>query len=492
MHAPKSNSLFSKLSLVLFGLSLVVAAATLTLTLATSHLHQMEVQQKIHRDLAAHVVGENLLIADGEVDRDNLHHVFHVMMLINPSIEVYLLDPRGEILAYSAPPGRVKLARVSLGPISAFLEDPDRYPVRGDNPRHPNRRTIFSAAPITRDSRIEGYLYIVLASEAFVSILDLLRGSWILRASAVAVAGSVLLVLLSGLAIFRRLTHRLSELSREMATWETERLGPQPASPVAPIVADEIESLRGSFQRMVSRIDYQLAQLEEQDQVRREMVANVSHDLRTPLSHLQVYLETLLLKAPTMPADEQRRYLELALRHSERLSRLVSDLFELATLENLSGPLRREPLLLAELVQDVALKYREPAAERGVQLASNLEAPRGWISADMGLIERALDNVLDNALRHTPSGGEIRIELSNADRVLRLEVRDSGPGIGPDHLPHIFERFYRADRTVGDDGPIGGLGLAIARRAVELHGGRLMCDSEVGAGTTFRFELPAG
>jgi len=487
-----STSLFAKLSLVLLGLSLVVGAVTLALTLSTSHLHQMEIQQRVNRDLAAHVVEENLLISDGAVDRDNLEHVFHVMMLINPSIEVYLLDPRGEILAYSAPPGRVKLARVALEPVAAFLESPDRYPVRGDNPRHPEVPTIFSAAPVTRDGRVEGYLYIVLASEAFGSVVDLLRGSWILRTGAVAVAGSGLLVLLTGVAIFRRVTGRLTDLSREMADWEHERLGPRTRDGNPPHPADEIESLRGTFQHMATRIDDQIEQLQTQDRQRREMVANVSHDLRTPLSHLQGYLETLLLKAPTMTSDERRTFLELALRHSQRLGRLIADLFELATLENLSQPLHREPLVLAELVQDVTQKYRHHATERGIRIDAVLDAQHSWVSADVGLIERAVGNVVDNALRHTPRGGLVRLELSDADRMLRLEISDTGPGIPEEHLPHLFERFYRAGRAAGDDASAGaGLGLAIAKRAAELHGGDLSCDSAPGHGTTFRFELPA-
>jgi signal transduction histidine kinase len=487
-----ASSLFTRLSLVLLGLSLVVGALTVALTIVTGHVHQLEVQQRMHRDLAAHVVAENLLIADGRVDEANLEHVFHVMMLINPSIEVYLLDPRGEILAYSAPPGRVKLARVSLEPVAAFLEAPDRYPVHGDNPRHPDDPTIFSAAPVLRDGRIEGYLYIVLASEAFGSVVELLRGSWILRTGAVAVAGSGLLVLLAGVAIFRRLTRRVTDLSHEMRAWESERLGPRSTPEELPMGADEIESLRGSFQRMASRIDEQMDELERQDRLRREMVANVSHDLRTPLSHLQGYLETLLLKSPSMSNGERHSFLELALRHTQRLGRLIADLFELATLENLAQPLHREPLVLAELVQDVAQKFRHSATERGIRIDAVLDAQRSWMSADVGLIERAVGNVVDNALRHTPRGGHVRLALSDADLMLRLDISDTGPGIPAEHLPHLFERFYRAGRAAGDDASAGaGLGLAIAKRAAELHGGDLSCRSFPGEGTTFRFELPA-
>jgi signal transduction histidine kinase len=147
---------------------------------------------------------------------------------------------------------------------------------------------------------------------------------------------------------------------------------------------------------------------------------------------------------------------------------------------------------IGELVQDVAQKYRLPAEDRGVVLSAELESELLWISADVGLIERALENVLDNALRYTPEGGRIDIRLEPCDDRLRIEVRDTGPGIAAEDVPLVFNRFHRAQNAesrVEDRG--AGLGLAIAKRAVELHGGNIRCESQVGEGTSFLFDLPA-
>ena len=473
------RSLYTKLSLALFGLFLVVGGVTLAVTLGTSYLYQQEVQQRIHRDLAAHIVSEELLIVDGEIANEALKHVFHMMMVINPTIELYLLDPAGAILAYSAPPGKVKLAQVSLDPVLHYVDGKPRLPITGDDPRHPDTQNIFSAAPIMREGNLEGYLYIVLASEHFVSVAQMLRGSYVLRSGAVAVVGITALALIGALLLSRRLTSRLTNLTRDMAEFRFETLKDEQltvdADPSTPH-HDEVDELRVTFDHMAARIEDQIVKLEDQDRLRREMVANVSHDLRTPLTHLHGYLETLMLKRESLAPEQRREYLDIALQHAKRLGRLVTDLFELAKLDALSEPMDRERMPIGELVQDVAQKYRLPAKDQGVSLRAELAGELLWISADVGLIERALENVLDNALRYTPKGGQIDIRLKPLGEWLQIEICDTGPGIEATDLPLVFDRFHRV-KTADDSskGRGAGLGLAIAKRAVELHGGNIRC-----------------
>lgn len=193
--------LYKKLSIALFGLFIVVGGVTLAVTLVTSYLYQREVQQRIHHDLATNIVKEKLLIVDGEIDQKELQGVFMSMMVVNPTIELYLLNPSGEILAYSAPPGKVRLAQVALDPVLEYIENGPRLPITGDDPRHPDSQNIFSAARIEREGKLEGYLYIVLASEDFVSAADMLRGSYILRTGAMAVAGITVLALIGAVLL---------------------------------------------------------------------------------------------------------------------------------------------------------------------------------------------------------------------------------------------------------------------------------------------------
>ena len=178
------------------------------------------------------------------------------------------------------------------------------------------------------------------------------------------------------------------------------------------------------------------------------------------------------------------------MKHAVHLGELIGDLFELAKLEANEIKPQLEPFALQELVQDVIHKFELKAQQNDVQLSQHLEEDPPFVYGDIGLIERVLDNLLDNALRHTPRGGSVTVVLTpHGDKVL-LEVVDTGCGIAPQDMPHIFDRFY-APTESGHSGTEGtGLGLAIARHIVELHGGAINANSKLHKGTVFSFDLP--
>jgi two-component system, OmpR family, sensor kinase len=228
--------------------------------------------------------------------------------------------------------------------------------------------------------------------------------------------------------------------------------------------------------------------LKQTDASRRELVANVSHDLRTPLATLHGYLETLLIKEGRLTAAEQRSFLDIAVRQSERLRRRVEELFELAKLDANYDQVDRELFSLAELVQDVSQKFALLVDGKGIALHTQLQKDVPFIQADIALIERALENLLQNALRFTPEHGSITIALTYDGTAVTVRVQDTGCGIPSEHLPHIFDRFYRADQERRGDG--AGLGLAITKRIVELHGGSIEATSTPNIGTSISFRLP--
>ena len=384
-------------------------------------------------------------IEQGRYDAKAMEGIFHAFMVVNPSIEVYLLDADGRILAYDAPPGRVKLERVDLAPVNRLIANTGTAPVTGPDPRDPRREKVFSAAPIGPVERPAGYLYVVLAGEQYDSVAAMFSTSFILRFATYGVVASLLLTLLVGLWLLHHLTYRLRRLDGAMTTFRDsgfERFVP-PAG-VDTGSGDEIHRLGRSFTEMAGRIQSQMAALRESDRMRRELLANVSHELRTPITSVKGYLETLLLKADRLSREEQREYLEIALRHSERLSRLVEELFELARLESGYNPLQRETFSLAELVQDVVAKNRIWADGRQVHLDAEIPPDLPFVEADIGLMERVLQNLIDNALRHTPGGGRVCVSLEARPGTVRVHVADTGEGIPPEELPYIFDRFYQA------------------------------------------------
>jgi signal transduction histidine kinase len=252
---------------------------------------------------------------------------------------------------------------------------------------------------------------------------------------------------------------------------------------------DEIAALGRSFNDMATTIEADMEKLTEAERMRKELVANVSHDLRSPLASIQGYLETILLKDQQLTPEERRRFLDISLKNTASLQRLVEELFELVKLDTRQVQLKHERFQLAELAQDAVLKLRPGADAAGVSLT--VEGPRDLplVSGDIGMVERVLTNLIENAVRYTPAGGSVQVALSPRAGAVEVSVVDTGSGIGPEDLPHIFDRFYRVDRSRDRSRGGAGLGLAIAREIVELHGSSLSVMSRVNGGTRFKFTL---
>jgi signal transduction histidine kinase len=243
---------------------------------------------------------------------------------------------------------------------------------------------------------------------------------------------------------------------------------------------DEVGQLAVAFNRMSS-------QVESLERLRRDLVANVSHELKTPISALRAHLENLL-DGVEEPDPET---LQVMLAQSERLGRLVDQLLELSRLESGDVPLDRGSVELVPLVAEVLSEIEVARPERGVRVADAVPKDIPPVFADRERVHQVLFNLLDNAVRFTPEGGRVTISASRHNGSVDVAVADTGPGIAPEDLPRVFERFYRVDESRSRDDGGTGIGLAIARSVVEAHGGRIWAESDPGRGTTFTFELPA-
>ncbi len=486
------TSLYSKLAAVLAGLFGLVGLTIVWVTLFSTEIYQNEVTQGLNSRLAEHIVGQKLLMEDKQINEQALEEIFHMLMVINPTIEIYLLDPGGHIMSYSALPGKVRLKRVGLGPVKKWLSGDRDYPILGDDPRTPGGQKVFSAARIPKQGPLEGYLYVILGGEIYDSIVQQLQRSTIVRLSAWIVAASLVFALAAGLVLFAALTGRLKRLTVAMEAFrkgETmERLDLPDGNPRHR--ADEIDRLILTFKEMAERIDDQMARLQRSDANRRELVANVSHDLRTPLATLQGYMETLLLKADSLSSRDRRHYLETAIRHCERLGKLVGELFELAKLDAEDLHLQFEPFNLGDLVQDVVQEFQLKARENRIHLAIDIREHLPYVHGDIARIERVLENLMENALQHTPPGGVIRLGLAPQDGDVVVEISDTGSGIPEDMLHRIFDRFFQLDNSRAGESGHAGLGLAITQKIIARHGRTIHVASTLNSGTTFSFGLP--
>ena len=234
---------------------------------------------------------------------------------------------------------------------------------------------------------------------------------------------------------------------------------------------------------------HDLRMLRQLESTRREFVSNVSHELRSPLASVRLLTETLEDGGIT---DEHvaRDFLGRIRREVDRMNALVGDLLELARIESGRDLVPQTPMQLGPLVQDTVNRFRVRAAQKGVRLDSEIPQHLPPVRADEGRIGQVLTNLLDNALKWTERGGSIRLQLEERTGVVQVSVQDTGVGIPQEHMPHIFERFYKGDRARRDGG--SGLGLAIVKHIVQQCGGEVSAQSQPGHGSTFTFTVPTG
>ncbi|CAL8476223.1 ATP-binding protein [Caballeronia sp. S22] len=491
-------TLSQRLFAVFCVLLLACCGASAWLQIRASDLREKEVIQSLSRGLAAHIAHDGALADVNDFDAPTVRRLFSQLMVVNPSVEVYLLDDTGRVRADDAPPGHVKRDRVDLAPVRQFL-DGAPLPILGDDPRSDDKRKVFSAAPLAAPGKPPfGYVYVVLLGEEHDALAAKASASAVLRTTLASMGLVTLLGLVAGVVAFGLVTRPLRRLTEAMRKFDARGAPTEPPLPsmqrasaadVRENERDEIVVLESAFAQMAERIGEQWRALGRQDRERREMVANISHDLRTPLSSLHGYLETLSLKSDTLPDTDRRRYLSIALAQSAKVGHLAQSLFELAKLEHGMVAPEAEPFSLTDLVQDVFEKFELSAQSRGVHLNAQIAPRLPSVVADLGMIERVLTNLLDNAIRHTPAQGTVDVTLAHgrehAGRV-EVTVSDTGTGIPPAMREALFQRPFASGGAHR-----GGLGLLIVQRMLQLHGSQIrMIDTE-GAGTTFRFDLPA-
>ena len=453
-----------------------------------------EAEQRLHIGLAEHLVQDNPLLKTGVYDYDALKNLFHTMMVIGPSFEFYYLDPQGNILTYSAETGKVKSESVSIEPIQALISNPEDLPLKGDDPRNPGTQKIFSVAPVEDNGQLQGYLYVIIGGEMYDSVFANINANTELRQLAITAAVLLVALLVVMLVLFRLLTSPLKRLTEDMASVQRNDYRP---SEIREIFTgwkrgsrDEVQRLGCAFQDMLKHIDGQFEQLQQQDMQRRVMLADLSHDLRTPLASLHGYMETLSLKGDSMDEADRARFVDISLKNAQNLKHLIDQIFELAYLEGGQVTLNQESFPLGELLYDIAAKFELKTLNKDITLVVLPNQFEYQVFADVGKLERVMTNLLENAVRYTPKGGQITLQVTPLEDKIRVDIRDTGVGIQESEIAHIFDARYQATNQVKDHQSHGGLGLAISKKLVALFKSDLRVQSKIGEGTCFSFELP--
>ncbi len=444
-----------------------------------------EASQHLHAGVAKQIAADTHSFVNGDINKPVVEKLFHNVMVLNPGAEIYLLDSAGHILTYSAPDSVVKRHVVNLKPIQKFIGAGGNIFIEGDNPRHTGSTKIFSAAPVYNGSHLTGYVYVILGGDKYQSVTSVMFNSYIAKIAMLGILFTVIAALAIGSASISFITRDLDAIVAHVQQFERGNWGQR----IVFQKGSEFGELAATINKMADTIVSNIKAIETVEQSRRELIANVSHDLRTPLAVVKGYAETLQLKKNELPEIEKDKYISLLVKSSESLSKMVDELFELSKLDAKATAPQFEFFSLPELVLDNAARYQLLANEKSIRIETSITTDIPLVYGEIALIDRVLQNLISNAIKFTHPGGIITACVFADVTNVKVQIKDTGIGIPPDKLDGIFERYYHADYQENDRSGIG-LGLAIVRRILEVHHSNIYVTSVEGVGTVFSFTLP--
>ncbi len=406
------SSLFWKISAVFLFILLLISVAYMLISINTAELYFQETRQKLDINIASHIADYNNFFSGDSINRAVLKDVFHNVMVINPSIEVYLLDTTGTILSYYAPNQSVKLKKVPLKAIKEFISSQEENFLLGVDPKNPSTKKAFSAAKVLDKGKFKGYIYVILGGQEYENASQLFYGSYILRLGIRSMIIAMIAATIIGFLAIGFIIRNIRKIVSVIREFQDGNLKAR----INFKSKGELQEFADSFNSMADTIVGNIEKIRSMDNQRRELVANVSHDLRTPLAIIRGYIETVLIKEDSLSAGERKQYLETILKSTDRLLNLVEELFELSKLEAKEKIPELEEFSLAELLQDIHQKNLISAQVKNINLNLHLNGSYPPVMADIGMIEKVFQNLLDNALKFTPDSGQINLSLETKER----------------------------------------------------------------------------
>ncbi|MBE8168517.1 MAG: HAMP domain-containing histidine kinase [Shewanella sp.] len=478
------KSLFSRLWLsVTFAVLLLLATLWQWLEYNQQYTQQ-RVQQSLHSELAEHMAHINPMLANGVTADSALKEAFHDLMLLGPSFEIYTLDTTGNVIAYDAKDEKIQSQKVDLVKINLFLNKKN-LPILGTDPRAINQEKIFSAAKLVDpNGKPTGFLYVIIGGEQLDSWQTVIDDNQAPTKFGVAIIFSVLSAITIFTLLLNYFTKPLTRLAKDLSQIDVANLTNGIKLPIRYRGSREVNQLSNDINILLERLTNQHQALTSIQKSKHDFLLHLSHDLKTPLTSLLGYQETWL---NTPESERESQWIEVAYRSGEKLKQLLTQLLELAALENGKITPNLESISLNELLNDLEQSFSPQAEDQEVKLA--FKQPNDTrIATDVELMRRILSNLIDNAIRHTPSGGLIDIVLEKNKTGTILKVRDTGAGM------HIHElKAFNGDKTVSFSKrsalPQLGIGLSIVQQLAALLDYKINITSQPGKGCCFSLHI---
>lgn len=485
-----SNKLIKKLSVSFLFIILIIGVVYICTTYYLIQQFYRETSQHLNANVANHLVEEKFrnaspYLEDGSVNKALFDDLMHDMMAVNRAIEVYLLNEEGGIvysvvLDHSDP--KSPMTMIDLKPIKRFINNNQDY-VLGDDPRDRNVKKIFSAAHFKKNEH-SGYIYIILASEKYQEVCSLLFSDFFVNLGVTTSLITMLSAILLGLLSIWFLTKSLRTIIYHVNNFKEGDLKSRIPAPET----SDLSVLAITFNQMAETIANNIKEINSVNQFRKELIANVSHDLRLPLTAIKGYVETLRLKGRVMTIDDKSEFMNIIETSAEYLGGMINQLFDYSKLDAKNIKINKELIDITELLLVIKKRYTIIAKRKSISLELHTANHIPTVVADVTLIERGIQNIIDNALKFTPEKGKIILRVTYDYDFVIVQIKDSGIGISQSDKDVVFNESQQREIDFNKQGM--GLGLAIVKKIADLHHTSLKIKNIPNEGTLFEFSLP--
>jgi len=481
----KSFPLFSRILFLVFTLITVLSVTFMCIAyLAVIHFYQASTQL-LNKDVAAHIAKFTSPFEQDGLNKQKADSVFYQAMVISPSVEVYFLDTMGNVIYYHGAPDEIRLPSMSLKSIHDYLNSGRQIYIKGPDPRDPSNPKIFSAAPVEGKSGKLGYIYVVLGSTEYRNVSNMLYKSHAGGLLMITFLFILLLTMLLTVLYVNRLQRNYKKLIGVLGKMEAGDLGvrfPENEN-------NDLLPVTKAFNQMAGRLQDNMDKLKKAEVERQEFTTNISHDLRTPLAIARGYAETLLMNMEndSIPLSKMQDYSGLIVSNIQTVEHMVQQLLDLSKMEAAGLAPEKQPFVFSEIVQEFIHSITLTAMEKKISLTISNGENISWISADIRMMERVVQNLLTNAIKFTPEGGDISISLINESGELIFQITNSGEAMSAS----VFQWLNEDKRESSVNRPYHhGLGLVIVKTTLQLHHFPIEAGYVPNAGNRISFRMP--
>ncbi len=482
---PKKFSIFRRIAIMVFALITILGVLFMALTYyATTHYH-LASTQLLNKDVAAHIAKFASPFDRFGINKRKADSVFKNVMILNPSTEVYFLDTAGNIMDFYGPNKEIKLWKVPLENIDKFILAKGEEYVKSPDPKDQSQDKIFSAAEVIVKSKKLGYIYVILGSNEYKNVSDLLFKSHI---SNLAIKAFIFIILLSialSLLYIQSIQKRFNSMVKVLEKFQNGDFNAR----FKIKDNDELASVSLAFNKMADLLTYNIDQLTKSEMERKDFIANISHDLLTPLSIARGYAETIVIKKHEISQKEIDNYVDMIQKKMLQVEHMVKQLFELTKMESPGFKANKESFVLSEIVQETVNTFQLTASQKDLNLKCIQCQYHVWVNADIKLMERVIQNLVDNAVKNTRENGIITVALRVENNNLIFDVENTGDLLSEELINWINSEEAK-DAESANKPARSGLGLVIVKKILRLHGSVLKAHHVNDSGNIFSFSLP--